>query len=826
MKSFRLLASVAVIGLLGAIAVLPSGVASAASTGCSLGPGGRIKHVIILQFDNVHLERDNANVPSDIQQIPALYNFLRHQGTLLSNDHTVLISHTADGITSTETGLYPGDEGLGVANSFEYFVPFGSGTANASAFTYWTDKVSSSDQNYEMIDQSGQNTAAPWVPFTRAGCDFAGIGSANMEFENDLADVSNVYGSGSSQAALGQWSYNDAYQLSDQGSNLGVTDFEGLAIHCSFAQSQSGGLCSSANGGEPDNLPNEAEGYMGYNGLFGALAVNPVLTREPDQPLPASVAASFAAKVPQPVPAGNWWAPPVYDVFAPNADNTGPHAAPDPGNVGATDSPPPDTYHPRATPTTQILDWTDTPGFPGFDGMEANNALGYTAAAQEAGIPVTYTYISDVHDDQYFVNNGNAFGPGETGHEAQLREYNAAFAAFFHRLRRDGINAGNTVFLVTVDEGDHYDGGPPLNPGCNGVTVACQYDTAEAGGAAYGTPGYTRNEGEVDVNLPKLISGTTGDTTHFGFDFDDAPAILVPNQTDAAGAPPGQDSDTVRNLEREIAGLDEYNPIIDKTVPITVSMADQTEEQILHMVNADPRRDPTFTLFGDPSFYFQTSCTDVGEAQGLTPAPVTNEGPGCPAQDNGFAWNHGDIQPEIASTWQGWVGPGINNLGETGAVWTDHTDARPTLLTLLGLRDDYADDGDTIAQILDGNALPWTIRFDDRAYEQLEAALKQLNAPFGQFGMDTLDADSNAIGTGTDSSDSNYTAMDGELQTCASDRATLAARIQGVLQEAENGQAPVNRFEAGWLSREAYALIGDVSALSRDSTPPSSQVCS
>jgi hypothetical protein len=61
--------------------------------------------------------------------------------------------------------------------------------------------------------------------------------------------------------------------------------------------------------------------------------------------------------------------------------------------------------------------------------------------------------------------------------EAQLREYNAAFTAFFHRLVRDGITQHNTVFLVTVHEGDHYAGGPLLNPGCNGVTVACQYDT-------------------------------------------------------------------------------------------------------------------------------------------------------------------------------------------------------------------------------------------------------------------------------------------------------------------------------------------------------------
>ena len=77
------------------------------------------------------------------------------------------------------------------------------------------------------------------------------------------------------------------------------------------------------------------------------------------------------------------------------------------------------------------------------------------------------------------------------------------------------------------------------------------------------------------MNLPNLISSTTGDTTHFGFDFDDAPAILVPNQTDPTGMPPGQDSSTVRDLEREVAATTEHNPITGTTVPITVNLADR-----------------------------------------------------------------------------------------------------------------------------------------------------------------------------------------------------------------------------------------------------------
>jgi hypothetical protein len=29
-----------------------------------------IKHVIYIQFDNVHFTRDNPNVPSDLEQVP------------------------------------------------------------------------------------------------------------------------------------------------------------------------------------------------------------------------------------------------------------------------------------------------------------------------------------------------------------------------------------------------------------------------------------------------------------------------------------------------------------------------------------------------------------------------------------------------------------------------------------------------------------------------------------------------------------------------------------------------------------------------------------
>ena len=70
----------------------------AAAAGCQLHSAkGDIQHVIYLQFDNTHFLRDNPNVPSDVEQMPHLLDFLRDNGTFDTNDHTVLISHTGGG---------------------------------------------------------------------------------------------------------------------------------------------------------------------------------------------------------------------------------------------------------------------------------------------------------------------------------------------------------------------------------------------------------------------------------------------------------------------------------------------------------------------------------------------------------------------------------------------------------------------------------------------------------------------------------------------------------------------------------------------------------
>src|SRR3954447_21346100 len=121
----------------------PSGTARAAApTGCALtAPSSKVKHVIYLQFDNTHLSRDRANVASDLEQMPHLLNFLKGNGTVFTNDHTILISHTAGGILSSLTGLYPDRQGQTVSNSYGFFQPDGT-VGFSTSFKYWTDVTS------------------------------------------------------------------------------------------------------------------------------------------------------------------------------------------------------------------------------------------------------------------------------------------------------------------------------------------------------------------------------------------------------------------------------------------------------------------------------------------------------------------------------------------------------------------------------------------------------------------------------------------------------------------------------------------------------------
>ena len=250
------------------ISVVLSGFAAAQATGCPLNsPGGNISHIVYIQFDNLHLERDNPNVPSDLEQMPHLYNFLTGNGTLFANHHTPLIAHTADDILTSLTGVYPDRHGQAVANSFVADNPPGHYYWDnfPSSFTYWTDQVYTSpseDTAFSMITPEGLNAPAPWVPYTRAGCNVGAVSIANMELENVSGDIVKVFGNPSPQYTEAKTDYYQA-----------EADFEGIAIHCA----QNSPLCSAANNGLPDVLTDEPGGYNGYQALYGHKYVVPVI---------------------------------------------------------------------------------------------------------------------------------------------------------------------------------------------------------------------------------------------------------------------------------------------------------------------------------------------------------------------------------------------------------------------------------------------------------------------------------------------------------------------------------------------------------------------
>src|SRR5205823_1899977 len=239
-----------------ALTIGPRAATTSADPTCQLNSAkGNIKHVIYIQFDNTHFRRDNPNVPSDLEQMPHLLNFIRGNGRLLANDHTALISHTATGILTSLTGVYPDRMGQPVSNSFRYFKTDGT-TRTGVSFAYWTAPLfdpagSTTDTTPEMINENGKIAPAPWAPFTRAGCDFGAVATANTILENTAIDIPTVFGPASPEAA-------------EVASNPGqaFADFVGIGIHCS----QSSTVCSAANHGRPDLLPDEPGGYAGFNG--------------------------------------------------------------------------------------------------------------------------------------------------------------------------------------------------------------------------------------------------------------------------------------------------------------------------------------------------------------------------------------------------------------------------------------------------------------------------------------------------------------------------------------------------------------------------------
>ena len=790
-------ASVAVVGALCAFGATQLAAASTKATSaqsseqgssCQLGNG--IKHVVQIGFDNTHFFRDNPNVPSDLEQMPNLLNFIENNGTMLSNNHTPLVAHTADDLLTTATGLYGDRHGQGVGNNgYRTYNPDGTSDP-ATSFTYWTDPIDDTasppnaghDTNPNMVYSPVPPvtasppvspttvTPAPWVPYTRAGCNVGEIATANQELENPTFDIPQFFGPKSPEVA----------QLnadSDSFKDQETADYVGIGVHCADgsafcadAQAVKFGQTALSNTAVADVLPNEPGGYSGFQALFGHKYVAPQL-----------------------------------GAGTPSLTHDGFQVTNSAGNLVDLNG-------------NQINGafLGNTPGFAGFSHINAAQSLAYAADMLENGVQVVNMYISDLHGNEQIpglTGSGQpcfhapaALGSGSACYVAQAAYYNAAFGTFLQRLASDGITPQNTLFVVSSDEGDHQAAAnvgraiQPTPANCDGVTVVCTYPAGSFG--------------ELSGNITGLLATQTGDTTPYGLEADTEPEFYLNGN-------PGPATPVVRKFEHDVASLTNTNPYSGvANEPITNYLANPVEEGILHMTNADPAMTPTLTDFAKPDYFFQ----DFGP---------TCSGP-CVTQSTGFAWDHGDYAAEINTNYVGFVGPGVKNLGldgpASGAVtsagpnsgqtevadnhlpgpWVDETDIRPTIMYLTGLRDDYQHDGRVVTQILsDKNQA-----LSRPGVTALGECYKQLNSSVGDFGAATLVASTNAIES-TSAGDATYTAVDHALRQLEVARDHLGQQIKDELEGAEFQDTPVAHAPALLLG--CGGLIGAAGLLAATS---------
>jgi hypothetical protein len=735
---------------------------------CHLGNG--IKHVIELTFDNVHFFRDNPNVPSDLEMMPSLLHFLEKNGTFASNNHTPLIAHTADDLLTTFTGLYGDRAGMPISNSYQAYNADGT-TDPAGSFAYWTDPIFDTaktpnpghDTNPSMVYAASPPatttpapkpdtvTPAPWVPFTRAGCNVGEAGTVNQDLENTAVDIPKVFGANSpevQQLAADPDPFKDAE----------TADYVGIAVHCA----KGSGFCSSATGVKfgqttptptavTDSLPQEPGGYTGYQALFGHRYVAPQL-----------------------------------GAGTPDVTHNGYQVTNAAGNLVDENG-------------NQINGaFLSSPGFPGFGPINASQTLAYVADMQEAGLPVTNGYIADIHGNEHIpglsacTSAPTALGSGDPCYVAQAQYYNQAFATFFQRLAADGITPQNSLFIVTPDEGDHEAGAnvgravQPTPGNCDGATVSGDTVTPDVA-CTYPKGSF----GELAGNLTGLLATQKSNTTPFSLENDSAPEFYLTGQ-------PGPSAPQVRTLEHDVAGLTANNPYSGNVnEKITNYLADPVEEGILHMVNADPARTPTFAMFAKPDYFLSSGAA--------TCSP-------CVTQNTSFAWNHGDYAAEIDTNWLGIAGPGVAHLGLDGSsadagpssagpnsgqvtvpgsgttgTWMDLTDVRPTLMYLTGLKDDYEHDGRVITELL---AQP-NQALSAPGVTELGACYKQLNSSVGQFGTATLQAATAAIES-TSAGDRTYLSTDQALSGLEQGRDALAGTVKAELEAAAFSNAPVH----------------------------------
>ena len=407
---------------------------------------------------------------------------------------------------------------------------------------------------------------------------------------------------------------------------------------------------------------------------------------------------------------------------------------------------------------------------------------GYVAQMQEAGVPVTFAYISDAHDFHGVSGNTHvAYGPGEAGYVQQLKDYDKAFGDFFTRLKNDGITKDNTLFVVTVEEGDHFAGTAPDAP-CDGVTTrvhVCERprDRGERRPQAprrdvqrepwhLGDDELQRPLGHGAERLRHRQSGARlghrprpreGDVRHEG----DEPALGREAEAVRRDGRPGRGEAPPHGHGRPGADADVHAVRAGRLLPQRVLDGALREQRPVEL--------------------------RLPAEHGATEPDVRLEPRRHPAGDR--------ARPGSGSSGR------VSRRAAGRRLWSDHTDIRPTMLALLGLKDSYVSDGRVLTEIPQGRRPAEVAQRAPGTVEELGAAYKQIMASFGQFSMDTLIASTGALASNTPG-DSDLHRHRERARRASAHAGRARRKIRLALWNAEfNGQKIDEKQARSWIDQ-------------------------
>jgi hypothetical protein len=155
--------------------------------------------------------------------------------------------------------------------------------------------------------------------------------------------------------------------------------------------------------------------------------------------------------------------------------------------------------------------------------------------------------------------------------------------------------------------------------------------------------------------------------------------------------------------------------------------------------------------------------------------------------------------------------------GEDDRTWSDHTDVRPTMLTLVGLNDDYQHEGRVLVEKFKRWARPDAVN-ESEEFVALARALKDISAPLGPLGLASVHASTVAMESGSAQNDATYTSIENQLSAYTVQRDELAAKILSLLEAAEFDGKPIPEDTAEDLIHQARHLLSSVQNYARSIT--------